>query len=288
MTTIAPWWRVRGRLPDETVPATIAGGDALPEALLGSQLARRTGLSAGDVALVYVNERARRVTIQGVLDAGGVEDEALYVTIETLQAWQERPRDVGWVLVSALIKPGFPPAPDPARDPEAFERWSCTPYVTSVAHELDRAVPGAEARPVRQIVEAEGRVVHRLNRLLLLLSLAALAGAALGVTSTMAASVVERRSEFSLQRALGASQASLLAPLAVETLALGILGGLAGSALGLGLASLTGRVAFDVSVPPHPLVFPVGLVCAVLVAAVGSWIPLRWALGVAPAEGLRA
>jgi putative ABC transport system permease protein len=296
MRTVAPWWRVRGRLPYEpqgTIKPARAENSApksddLPEALAGVALARRAGIAAGDEVRVLLEGRVHSARVTGVLDAGGVEDQALHVPIEVLQSWQGRPGEVGWVLVSALIKPGFPPAPDAARDPAAFERWACTPYVTSVAHDLDRMVPGAEARPVRQIVEAEGRVVHRLNRLLLLLSLAALTGAALGVTSTMAASVVERRSEFALQRALGASPAALLAPLAVETCALGVLGGVAGSALGLGLAWLAGRAAFDVTVPPHPLVLPVGLVCALAVAAAGSWIPVRWVTRVVPAAGLRA
>jgi len=48
---------------------------------------------------------------------------------------------------------------------------------------------------VRQMVEAEGNIVHRLNLLMLLLTLSALVGAALGVTSTMTASVVERTPE---------------------------------------------------------------------------------------------
>ena len=68
---------------------------------------------------------------------------------------------------------------------------------------------------------------------------------------------------------------------------LGLVGGLLGTVLGLGLAQLAGRAAFGLDVPIHPLVFPLGLFVAMAVAAAGSWIPLRWALRVVPAEALK-
>jgi putative ABC transport system permease protein len=207
--------------------------------------------------------------------------------LDALQSWLGRPHQVDWVLVSALIKPGFPPAPDAGRDPKAFERWSCTPYVTSVAYELDRGLPGVEARPVRQMVEAEGQIVHRLNLLMLLLTLAALVGAALGVMSTMTASVVERTPEIALARALGASRGAILRFLVSEALVLALAGGLIGGLLGIGLAQIAGRSAFGVSVPFHPLVLPLGLLVACAVAAAGSWAPFRRAASLSPAEALK-
>lgn len=288
MTTVAPWWKTTGRLPreDEMVDP--------PECLMGRRLAERSGMRLGQVVNVRLRSSATggepsdlALRVVGILDAGGSEDETIYLPIEALQRRLGRPHEVDWVLVSALIKPGLPPAPDPQRDPQGYERWSCTPYVTSVASELDRRLPGVEARPVRQLVEAEGRVVHRLNLLMLLLTLAALVGGALGVMSTLTAATVERTQEFALQRALGATRSGLFGLLAAESLAVGLAGGLAGCALGVGLAAWTGRAAFGLEVPFQPFVVPVGLGAAVIVAALGSWIPLQWALSVSPAEALK-
>jgi putative ABC transport system permease protein len=285
MVPIAPWWKVEGALPPEEAGA---GADAVP-ALAGGALAKRHGLFPGSrVRLRSGGGNAMTLLVTGTLDAGGLEDETLYLPLAAAQRLTGRPGEVDRVLVSALIKPGFPPAPDRAADPEAYERWFCTPFVTSVAHDLDRTVPGVEARPVAQFVEAEGRVVHRLNLLLLLLTLAAATAAALGVMGTLTAIVVERTREFALQRSLGATRAMLLRHLAVEALAVGLVGGVLGSALGLLLAQLAGRLAFGVRVPFHPLVLLLGLVVAVLVTAAGAAWPLRFATRQEPAEGLRA
>ena len=56
------------------------------------------------------------------------------------QAVAARPGDPGRVdrvWLSALVKPApRGPAPDPVREPEAYERWSCTAYPANVARDL--------------------------------------------------------------------------------------------------------------------------------------------------------
>ncbi len=287
MAPIAPWWKIEGELPADTV----ARNPSAPVmALVGRALAERYGLRPRGRAWLRPEGDGEPLLlhVSGLLEAGGLEDETIYLPLAAAQRFTARPGELDRVLVSALIKPGFPPAPDAGADPEGFERWFCTPYVTSVAYDLDRTLPGVEARPVAQLVEAEGRVVHRLNLLMLLLTLAVMIAAAFGVMSTMTAIVVERTREFALQRSLGATRGTLSRHLVLETFAVGLLGGAIGSAAGLLLSQLAGRAAFGVAIPFHPLVPLVGLVVALLVTAAGAWLPLRWATRLSPAEGLRA
>jgi len=291
ITTVAPWWKVDGRYPRED-----PSSDPV-ECIVGKRLAERLGVRPGETIDLDPREAEKsgagavrgpvHARVAGILETGGIEEESVYLPLHVVQSWLDRPHQVDWVLVSALIKPGFPPAPDASRDPKAFERWSCTPYVTSVAYELDRGLPGVEARPVRQMVEAEGNIVHRLNLLMLLLTLAALVGAALGVTSTMTASVVERTPEIALARALGATRGAVLRFLVSEALVIALTGGLAGGLLGILLAQIAGRAAFGVKVPFHPLVLPLGLLVACMVAAAGSWAPFRRAAQLSPAQALK-
>jgi putative ABC transport system permease protein len=285
ITTVAPWWKVDGRYPREPEGSEL-------ECVVGKRLADVEGIRVGQLVgiqpqLSDSSKDLRWLRVVGILETGGIEEESIYMPLDALQSWLARPHQVDWVLVSALIKPGFPPAPDASRDPKAFERWSCTPYVTSVAYELDRSLPGVEARPARQMVEAEGQIVHRLNLLMLLLSLAALVGASLGVMSTMTASVVERTTEIALARSLGATRGAILRFLVSEALVLALAGGLIGALLGIGLAQIAGRAAFGVNVPFHPLVLPLGLIVACAVAAAGSWAPFRRAVSLSPAEALK-
>ena len=40
--------------------------------------------------------------------------------------------------------------------PEEYDLWYCTAYVSSIAHQLEEAISGAEVRPVWQVAASEG------------------------------------------------------------------------------------------------------------------------------------
>jgi putative ABC transport system permease protein len=187
-----------------------------------------------------------------------------------------------------MLVPGeTPPMPDPSKDLAAFERWSCRPYAGTVARELGQALPGATVRPVSDLVRGEGRVVGRLNLLMVLLTGAALAAAALGVMSTMVASVVDGTHEIALLRALGATRSGVGGLFAGEILLVAVIGGVLGAFLGFALAQLIGRGAFGVAVPPQPLLVPAAVALAALVCTAGAWFPLRRISAIDPARALR-
>jgi putative ABC transport system permease protein len=283
MSTIAPWWKVDGRLPAE-------GDSARPEALVGRALAARVRVSPGSTIRVALDDASHTLDarVSGVLDAGGFEDDQLYLPIETLATLEARPATWDRVLLSVLVVPGeTPPMPDPARDLAAYEKWACRPYAGTVARELEQSLPGASVRPVADLVRPEGRVVDRLNLLMILLTGAALAAATLGVMSTMVASVVDRTSEIALLRAIGASHASVGALFLGEMALVAALGGVLGAALGFVLAQVIGEGAFGTPVPPQPLLVPAGLVIALVVCVAGAWFPLRRIASIDPARALR-
>jgi putative ABC transport system permease protein len=282
MSALAPWWKVAGRLPRED-------GD---EALVGRALAQRLGVAPGSTVMLSFREadsRYERVPVVGVLDAGGLEDDRMYVPLAWLQRATGREGQVDRVLVSALVLPGeAPPMPDPGRDLAAYEKWICRPFAASVGHEIESAMPGVTARPVAQLVRGEGRLVGRLNLLMLLLTGAALAAAVLGVMSTMVASVVDRTQEIALLRAIGATGAAVGRLFLAEALVVALVGGLLGVGIGFGLAQIVGRGAFGTAVAPHPLLVPAGLALAALVCLLGAWVPLRRTAAIDPALALKA
>jgi putative ABC transport system permease protein len=135
-------------------------------------------------------------------------------------------------------------------------------------------------------------VVGRLNVLLLLLALAALAAATLGLAATTTAMVVERGIEIGLLRSLGATARQLTALLMGETAIVALAGGAAGWLLGslaaAGVRSHTfGSSAVTGAGTLEPLLLPVALVVALLVAFLGTLGPLRLALRFDPATVLR-
>ncbi len=287
MTTIAPWWSVEGAYPGDEV----AGTAGPVPALVGRRLAARLGPVGATHALALEGATAAplRVAVVGVLDAGGFEDDHLYLPLAALQRATGTQGQVAKALVSALVVPGdAPPMPDPAKDLAAYERWSCRPYALTVGREIEGAMPGVTAHPIAGLVRGEDRVVGRLNLLFALLAAAALAAAVLGVTSTMIASVVDRGGEIALLRALGASKSGVARLFLAEALVVALAGGVLGVGLGALLARLIGQGAFGTAIALQPPLVPAALALAAAVCLLGAWMPVRRAGAIDPATALRA
>jgi putative ABC transport system permease protein len=118
-------------------------------------------------------------------------------------------------------------------------------------------------------------------------TLGALVAAALAVGATAATTVLERRAEIGLMKALGAADRLVSAFFLTEQVLLALVGGGVGYLLGLGLARILGRSVFGVPPTAHPILLPVILALAAVVALVGSLVPLGRAAGFEPAPILR-
>ena len=158
--------------------------------------------------------------------------------------------------------------------------------IEGFAGRLAAVLPGLDVRPVRQLAEAEGKLLGRIRGLIFFTVVLILALTALCVLATMAALAMERRRDVGLMKALGGSARRVVRIFLVEAALLGILGGVIGFAGGMILSAWIGRRVFEVAISPRLEVLPLTIVLMIVVSLAGAF-PLRLLGRVKPAEILR-
>jgi len=282
--TIAPWWKVQGAWVQDEDTGT---------ATVGAGLARRMGWQVGDEIAAAVEERTARFRIVGIVSTGGYEEDQVFVSLPAVHALLGLSRGAERVQISALVEPdsnlradlrGLDPS---EMTPEQYATWYCSPIMGAVITQIKEVLPDVDVRPIRQISQAEVDFLDKIGLLMTLLTVAALGGSALAVMTAMTASVMERRTEIGLMKAIGADDGHIALIFLSEAALIGLVGGAAGYVLGLGLAQGLARTVFSASGDVPPVVLPITLFLALAVALVGSAIPVRQAVRLNPVLLLR-
>ena len=276
-----PLWKVEGAWPS----------DESNDVLVGETLSARTGARPGN----SISVGGRELKVAGILFAGQTENQEIIAPLHVAQELAGRPGAVRRVLVSALTKPeddlarraALSSDPRKSLSPELYDRWYCSPYVSSIAYQLMETIPHSRAEQIRQVAQNEGVVLSRIKGLMLLITLAALLASSLAVSAAMATAIFERRQEVGLMKALGAGDLSVAALFFTEAGLLALLGGTAGFVIGVAMASQIGKWIFNERVTVEPVLFPVVLAVAVLVTFAGSAASIRRAMHFSPAIVLR-
>jgi putative ABC transport system permease protein len=159
--------------------------------------------------------------------------------------------------------------------------------IQNAVAQLSAALPGVEVKPVRQITQAQTAVVGKTRSVVLASSAVVVILIMLCMVATFTGSVLERRKDFAVMKALGASNRTVNFLFAAESALLALAGSAAGYILGCGIAFWIGKVNFDAAILPRPLLlFPV-LLGSVALALIASTAPLRLLQQIQPAGILR-
>ena len=276
------WWEITdGRWLNE------ADENADQEIMVGALLAERERWTVGE----SVKLGDRDMTIVGIYDAGGDEDDQIFATLDAVQAMTDREGKVASIEVSALTTPDNDLARRAAKNPAAltsrdYETWYCTAYVSAICYQIQEVITGSVASAVRQVAESEGTILDKTKLLMILITALSLIGSALGISNLVTASVMERAQEIGLLKAIGAKDRSITGVVMTEILITARIGFAAGYGMGFGFAQLIGQSVFGSAIEMNTKVIPVVAGLIALVTVAGSLPAIRMVLRLKPAEVL--
>ncbi len=247
-----------------------AATEQLPAVVLGNVAAERLGITGLDPPpRVFVGDTW--FTVIGILD-----DLPLHPDLE-------RGALIGYPVAADLFDTTLSPTTLYVRaDPESLN---------AVAEVIPATVNPQQPDAVEVTRPADALLARRaadqaLTGLLIGLGAVALLVAGVAIANIMVMSVLERRTEIGVRRALGATRRHIRMQFLVESMLLAVIGGLAGVVLGaaitVGFATNRG---LTIDVPPLGIAASIGV--ALLVGALAGLYPARRAARIPPAEAVR-
>ncbi len=263
----SPYWHVEGEWPSSP-----------NEALVGEEVAALLGLSTGDTFNALYTPREDEeteedvlnmgvdMTVSGILNTGGSEEEYVYMSMEDLES-----------IVGG----------DPRFDLVELSVSASQEKLTSYVDTISGGDFGVSAKLVKRVTQSESTVLTKLQALVFLVTAVVLILTMICVATTMTAVVTERRKEIGLRKALGASDKSIIKEFMGEGLLLGGIGGIIGAVLGFLLAQFVSTRVFSSSIAFQPLILPATIIISILVTGISCFLPVRSAIEVDPALVLK-
>jgi putative ABC transport system permease protein len=269
-----------------------AASPSLPGAV-SATLARGRFLNAGTARYPVVVLGAEAASLLGIRNLAG-----------PAQVW------IGghWFTVAGILNPipletpmdamafiGFPVAEQyfafDGHPTELYVR-SIPSQVTAVASVLPATVSPASPSAATVtfpagVLQAEVAATGAFNALLLGLGAVALLVGGVGIANVMVISVLERRSEIGLRRALGATRRHIAGQFLTEALLLSVLGGLAGTVIGIAATAVYALAQHSPPLIPAQALYG-GLAAALSIGAIAGLYPSMRAARLSPTEALRA
>ena len=244
------WWQV------DTWPA---GPD---DALLGAKAANFVA-DTHDVKLTFAG---KEIVLHGAgrVKTGGDEDSRIYMPMAAFAKWTGAGAGVVEVQVPGGAK-----------------------QVEAALGRMRAGLPGMQVQPVRQLVEGESRIVERTRALMYGAVLLIAMTVGVSVLATMSASVLERRRDFALMKALGGSQGQMVGMFLLEAVVIALAGVLAGFVIGSGAAFLISELNFHTATLPRVQVLPAVILLNGLIAVIAAVFPARVLRRLEPAALLK-
>lgn len=236
---------------------------ASDEAIVGVKAQPHLASSTGNFDLNFSNRTLHLIEATTV-KTGAEEENRIYISLPEFETWTGvRP---------SLLEVSVPGSRE---------------QVNAAIRQLQSAFPSIEVRAVRQLLQAQGAVITRMRSVMLASTLLITLTVALCVFSTLTSSVLERRRDFAVMKAIGSSQTLVNGLFAGEALVIALTAAFSGYLLGSGLAAWISQANFHTAVPPRIAVLPLVVACSVALALLAALLPLAQLQRIEPAGILK-
>ncbi len=259
----------------DTLRAEVATGrwldeasSTLPTVVLGNTAARRLGIAQTGVRVWLGEQWFSVIGVLAPIELASELDSSAFVGIPLAEDLFEHDGSPSTIYVRSDV--------DFIEDTRAVMGRTANPEDPS---EVEVTRPS-------DVLEAKAAAAVAFTDLFLGLGAVALIVGGFGIANVMLMSVMERRGEIGLRRALGATRRHIALQFVSEALALAVVGGVLGVLLGAGLA-----VAYALSQAWMPIIPAVAVVggigAAVAIGAVAGFYPAMRAARLSPTDALR-
>lgn len=260
----SPYWHIKGEWPHKK-----------GEVVIGQEVAKKMRLSLGSSLTISLREDASHSTSQtfvvsAIVQTGGKEESFLFMNLIDLESLTHTQALID-ILECSIALSGK--------------------KLQNLAYQLNHALSSqAIAYPIKRVSESEWKVLSKLQSLVYLVTLISSLLTITCVATTTVATIMERRIEIGLKKALGASRYSIIQDFLVENLILASIGFLIGMLLGFLFAQWVSWHIFGYSLKLHLSLIPIFLVLlaiSLLITSLACLLPMRKAIEIDPAIVLR-
>lgn len=230
-----------------------------------AQNSSQQNLVEGRVSTDIMDTHGTTFRVCGILDTGGAEDSMLYALNADVNTLTRVKRGADVIAYS-----------------------SSAPSVDAVVRSInDMTSMRVRAQQVTKVTAADTGIITMLRSLFCIVSLVVLVLMMVGVSTTISSIAQQRRNEIGLRKALGASARSIGVEFTAEAGLYGLIGGIAGTAVGYVFARLLAAMVFarDLGVNWWLVAFSVAF--SLIASCVAALPPVLRASKIDPAIVLR-